>query len=79
MRLARATAAAHPRDLVLFEELESCLGKVIHAGEIIIEIWIYFLDLIAELAAGRLQRHTVVNHRAQARLRDIRACLSHHD
>ena len=39
-------AAAHPQLLVPSEEVESCLGKIIHAADVAFDIWIYFLELI---------------------------------
>eukprot|EP01047_Picozoa_sp_COSAG01_P105426 COSAG01_NODE_34643_length_544_cov_0.979775_1_plen_143_part_01 len=68
-------AAAHPQQLVPAEEVESCLGKLIHAADIAFNIWIFFLDLIAELRGCWRSRWVQLKRHARARLRDIKGCL----
>lgn len=68
-------AESHPRSLVPSDETESCLGKIIHAADVAIDIWIPFLDLIAELRGRWQHRWVHLNRSARARLRDIRSRL----
>ena len=51
------------------------MGKIIHAADIAIDIWIYFLDLVAELRGRWRSQWVQLTKTARARLRDIRSCL----
>ena len=68
-------AEKHPQSLAPSQDMESCMGKIIHAADIAIDIWIYFLDLVAELRGRWRSQWVQLTKTAKARLRDIRSCL----
>jgi hypothetical protein len=65
-------AEAHPRSLVSSEELDKCLGQLIHAADVYFEMWLHFMELLGEIGGGRsLVTHTGVGKAARHHLREM--------
>ena len=68
-----ANAEKDPRDLVQAGALECWMGRAIHASDVFIEIWIYFMELLGELTGDfrRLLTHIPVSKHARFQIRAI--------
>ena len=67
-----AAAEQHPRALVLSVRLERVIGQLLHASDVYIEMWIFFMELISSIGADlQLATHTVLSKSARHALRNM--------
>lgn len=65
-------AEQHPRALVESVQLERVTGQYLHAADLYIEMWIFFMDFIGSIDEGvQLETHTVLSKSARHALRKM--------
>jgi hypothetical protein len=67
------TATESKRNLVCSEDLECWMGRAIHASDVFIEIWIYFMELLGELKGDyrHLLTHVPLSLNARKQISEI--------
>jgi hypothetical protein len=67
-----AVAEQHPRSLVPVVEMERVVGQLLHAADIHIEMWMFFMELICSIRwAGQPEKHTLLSKSARHCLREM--------
>jgi hypothetical protein len=69
-------AEQHRHSLVLTEEFEHCVGQLIHAADIYIEMWRFFMEMLGRVSSNRLESHMRLGRAARHLLREMSRVMS---